>query len=59
MDMTGLWTFLKSNKWMRVIYVIVVIGFFVWLITGDQSFSCDEQGISCDSNSNVNVDIKK
>jgi len=52
--------FLKSNKWMRILYLIAAIGFFSWIILSDQS--CDYEkgkGISCDSKSKVSIDVKR
>lgn len=52
--------FLKSNKWMRILYVLGIICFFVFITLTDNTCSYSKNnGLSCDSKSHVNVEVKK
>jgi hypothetical protein len=51
-------SFLTSNKWMRILYVLAVIGIFSWLILSDQSIKIGDW-FQCDFKSKVNVNVNK
>lgn len=52
--------FLRSNKWMRILYVLGIAGFFAFIILTDNTCSYNKtNGLSCDSKSHVNVEVKK
>ena len=56
----NVFTFLKGNKWMRILYIVGAVGFFAFIILNDNTCSYEKgKGISCDSKSHVNVDVKK
>lgn len=53
-------SFLKGNKWMRILYVLGIVGFFVFITITDNTCSYEKgKGLSCGSKSHLNVEIKK
>jgi len=53
----NIFMFLKSNKWMRILYIIGAVGLVLFLSVTSQSIKTP--WFQCDSKSNINIDIKK
>jgi hypothetical protein len=48
--------FLSSNKWMRIIYLFLSIGFVLFVVLKDNS--CSYGDFNCDSKSKINVNVE-
>lgn len=47
-------TFLTSNKWMRILYILLVAAFCVWFVFSDKSCNYEkDKGFNCNSKSTL------